>query len=205
MKVAFLFCPMIKMRQARTLLFKRELADYHRPEGQNSIAAFPRAVKSLLGRHQGDRKGEFMREICLILILSFSVFSQAAEKFKVVYCEGSVRARSMNGKTFDQGKTKMAFVLTDSATMKRIRVVTKFSKIQPQSIEAFESRATKRAIASGKFKADFFNIGHNGACQIGLGYEGDLARSTKPLASWGVFMMGCGNYAVVGNLKCQMK
>ena len=146
-----------------------------------------------------------MKKICLILVLGFTIIGQAAENFKTVYCEGSVRARSMNGKVFDQGRAKMAFVLSDSATMKNIRVVTKFSKIKPQSIEAFESRAIKRAIASGKYKADFFNIGHNGACQVGMGYEGDLARSSKPLSSWGVFMMGCGNYAVVGNLKCQMK
>lgn len=146
-----------------------------------------------------------MKAICLILILGFSVLGSASEKLKQVSCEGSLRARTLAGKVFDQGNAQMQFQMTDAATMKNIRIWSKFSKIKPQTMEAFESRATKRAIASGKFKADFFNIGHNGACQMGLGYQGDLARSEKPLSSWGVFMMGCGNYAVVGNLKCQMR
>ena len=146
-----------------------------------------------------------MKAICLILIWGFSVFSEAAPTAKVVRCEGSIKARSATGKYFDQGRAKMAFYLTDSSTMKSIQIVTNFKKIKPQSIEAFQSLANKRAIASGKFKSDFFNIGNNGACQMGLGYEGDLAKSQKPTSSWGLFMMGCGNYTVVGNLKCQIK
>ena len=146
-----------------------------------------------------------MKKICLILILGFSSLSRAADEARTVVCEGSVRARTTAGKVFDQGHTKMAFQLTDSSTIKNIRILTKFSKIKPQTLEAFQSLAAKRAIASGKFKADFFNIGHNGACQMGLGYQGDIAKAAKPLASWGVFMMGCGNYGVVGNLKCQMR
>ncbi len=146
-----------------------------------------------------------MKKICLMLILSFSVTGMAAEKLRVVHCEGSIRARTVKGKIFDQGQAKLVFALADSSTLSQIRVATSFSKIKPQGIEAFESRAIKRAIASGKYKADLFNIGHNGACQIGLGYQGDLVRAEKPLASWGVFMMNCGNYGVMGNLKCQMK
>lgn len=146
-----------------------------------------------------------MKQLCLILILGFSIISHASDNRKEVYCEGAVKARSASGKVFDQGQARIAFFLTDHATIKNIRMVTKFKKIKPQTIEAFESRASKRAIASGKFKADLFNIGHNGACQVGLGYQGDLAKSAQALSSWGMFMMGCGNYGVVGNLKCQMK
>ncbi len=146
-----------------------------------------------------------MNKLCLILILGFSILGHTFESSKEVYCEGAVKARASNGKVFDQGQARIVFFLIDHATIKNIRMVTKFKKIKPQTIEAFESRASKRAIASGKFKADLFNIGHNGACQVGLGYQGDLARSAQSLSSWGVFMMGCGNYGVVGNLKCQMK
>ncbi len=146
-----------------------------------------------------------MKKICLILILGFSSIGHTAEIGKIVQCEGSVRARTTAGKVFDQGHARMVFQLTDSSTIKNIKILTKFSKIKPQTLEAFQALAAKRAIASEKFKADFFNIGHNGACQMGLGYQGDLARSAIPVASWGVFMMGCGNYRVVGNLKCQMR
>ncbi len=146
-----------------------------------------------------------MKKICLILILGYSALSPAVETNRVVLCEGSVRARSSQGKVFDQGYARMVFQLSDSSTLKNIKIATKFSKIKPQNLEAFQSLAAKRAIASGKFKADFFNVGNNGACQMGLGYQGDIARSAKPVSSWGLFMMGCGNYGVVGNLKCQMR
>lgn len=154
-----------------------------------------------------------MRNICLILILGFTALvsqkTEAAPNPKVVRCEGPIRARTMSGKTFDEGQAKMVFIMRDTATMKSIQVVTRFKKIKAQSIEAFESHANKRVIAAKSGQAndrsDFFNIGNNGACQVGLGYQGDLARSQKPVNSWGVFMMGCGNYSVVGNLKCQIK
>jgi hypothetical protein len=111
----------------------------------------------------------------------------------------------MDRKVIDQGAAQVKFTLVDKTLIKNVKVATKFKKVPAQYIEGFESRANKRAIASGQYHADFFNIGNNGACQFGLGYQGDLADKAQPQSSWGVFMMGCGNAIVTGNLKCQMK
>jgi hypothetical protein len=151
-----------------------------------------------------------VKRICLILIFGLPMFAklglaQAAVKPRAVICQGVVEARQLNNRVFDRGQTQMSFYLTDSSTIKSIRVATRFSKLKPQEAEAFESLASKRAVATGKFRADFFNIGNNGACQIGLGYQGDLANSKAPATSWGLFVMGCGTYGVTGNLKCQIK
>lgn len=150
-----------------------------------------------------------MRSICLVLILALilgsSLSATAAIKPRQVVCLGKVQVRQLDKKVIDQGVAQVKFHLVDKFLIKNIKVATKFKKVPAQTIEGYESRAMKRAIASGNYKADYFNIGHNGACQIGLGYQGDLAVSERAKTSWGVFMMGCGGAIVSGNLKCQMK
>lgn len=144
-----------------------------------------------------------MRLILTLFVLAFSLSAMA--KPRTVLCQGPVKAQQLNKKLVDQGVAQVKFQLVDGSTIKDILVRSKFKKIKAQSIDAYQSIAVKRAVASGRYKADFFNIGHNGACQIAMGYQGDLAKSASPKASWGVFMMDCGAYAVTGNLKCQMR
>lgn len=122
-----------------------------------------------------------------------------------VVCQGSVKVLGMNNKTTDSGVARVRFQLVDELTIRHVRVQSKFKKTKAQKMETFESRAYQRAVASGKFQADLFPLGSNGACQLAFGYQGKLARSTGTRSSWSVLGMNCGNYAVTGNLKCQMK
>lgn len=144
-----------------------------------------------------------MRGICLILTLFVST-SVWAETRQVV-CVGKVDARLANRAVADTGAARVKFTVIDNSIIRNIDVVTKFKKLPAQSLEAFESRAVKRGVASGNYRADLFNIGNNGACQIALGYQADLLAKPGMQSSWGLFVMGCGTHAVLGNLKCQMK
>ncbi len=146
-----------------------------------------------------------MRAVCLILTLLISLSAGASSTARKVVCIGNVQAQLPNKAIMDQGVARVRFDLVDKAVIKNIDVAAKFKKIPAQSLEAFESRAIKRGVASGRYRADLFNIGNNGACQIALGYQADLIQKAGTQNSWGVFVMGCGMHSVLGNLKCQMK
>src|SRR5688572_24793798 len=133
-----------------------------------------------------------MKALCLILTLIYSVQGYSAVRH--VVCAGRVEARLPNKQKIDYGAARVRFQMSDKSEIRNIDVLSKFKELPGQTIEALEARAVKRAIASGKYKADLFNIGHNGACQIALGYQGDLALSPGTKSSWGVFVMGCGTH-----------
>lgn len=146
-----------------------------------------------------------MKRICITLILSVALPLFAGPSARQVLCRGNLQVQDFSSKAIDKGAAAIGFQLVDANTIRNIKLVSKFRKQKPQRIEAVESKAMKRAVASGRFKADFFNIGHNGACQMGLAYQGDLAARATKSSSWGVLMMMCGAYGATGNLKCEMK
>lgn len=142
--------------------------------------------------------------VALAATLGFLDVAMAATPRQVV-CQGPIRAQQMNRKVVDRGNARVQFQISERSTIQNIYVSTRFARMSAQALEAYEAKAVRRAIASGRYRADLFNIGHNGACQMALAYQGEMAQAAKNRSSWGVLMMGCGSYGVQANLKCQIK